>query len=154
VFWNDRLIGERRPDLDPLVAGGLADNEVPLLSRPPDVTNRRLDQVVAVVTGLAATQRDNAQLIAQTPGSAFIRNDVLRGRDVEVLRYGQRSIYWLDAATGEMLRFEGTDSSGRYPVVVDLYQRGPRRIDLPPGSALIDVASIADAYVALAPTSP
>jgi hypothetical protein len=154
VVWTRDSIGERRPALDGVLEGFVDDGQVPVLTRAPDLETRRLDQVVAVVTGLASSQRDNAQLIAQTEGSAFLRDDTLRGRDVVVLRYGQRSVYWLDRTTGELLRFEGSDASGRYPLVVDLLERGPRQTGLPSSGVPVDVAAVAELYGSLGATSP
>ena len=154
VAWTQDSIGERRPALDGVLAGVVGEDQVPVLTRAPDLDGRRLDQVVAVITGLASSQRDNAQLIAQTEGSAYLRDDTLRGREVVVLRYGQRSVYWLDRATGEMLRFEGADSSGRYPLVVDVLDRGPRQTGLPPTAVPVDVGAFAELYGSVATTSP
>lgn len=158
VVWTQGSIGERRPALDAalggVLGGALGPEDVPVLTRAPDIAARRLDQVIAVITGLSSMQRDNAQLIAQTPGSAFLRDHTLRGRDVVVLRYGERSVYWLDRDTGEMLRFEGADASGSYPLVVDVIERGPRTIELPPGAVPVDVATIPELYGALGTSSP
>ena len=154
VVWTQDSIGERRPALDGALVGVVGEGQVPVLTRAPDLATRRLDQVVGIITGLASEQRDNAQLIAQTPGSAFLREDMLRDRQVVVLRYGERSVYWLDRTTGEMLRFEGADASGRYPLVVDFLERGPRTIELPPGAIPVDVAAVGEIYGALAPSSP
>ena len=52
--------------------------------------------LLAVLTGLAAKNPENSQLILQTEGSSYIRNDVLRDQPVVLLRYGKRSIYWIN----------------------------------------------------------
>jgi hypothetical protein len=154
VIWDTATVGERRPQLDVALLGLVSEGETPVIVRPPQKDTRRLDQVIAVITGLAAPQRDNAQLIAQTEGSAFLREDSLRGRDVLVLRYGKRNVYWLDAATGGMLRFEGTDASGRYPLLIDLLERGPRTVEVPPGAAAISVDEVAELYATVASSGP
>jgi hypothetical protein len=119
--------------------------------RPPDM-NRRLDQVIAVIMGLASRRADNAALIAQEPGSAFLRDDTLRDVPVVVLRYGTRNIYWLDAATGDMLRFEGTNQQGNLPTLVDLLELGETSVELPPESARVPVDLVREEYEALAPS--
>jgi len=129
VWWTPTRFGERRPGLDSLL-GPLVAAPEPVIFRPVDL-ERRLDQVAAVVSLLSSDTPENAQLILQTEGSVFLRADRLRGRDAIVLRYGPRSVYWLDAATGSLVRFEGSDASGRLPIVVDLLALGARTIDLP-----------------------
>lgn len=154
VVWEQESVGERRPALDPVLLGQVPPGQAPVLMRTPDPAGRRLDQVIGVVTGLASPQRDNAQLVAQTPGSAFLRDDVLRGREVVVLRFGERSIYWLDRTTGEMLRFEGSDAQGRFPLVVDVLERGPRTVTFPSGASPVDVTQVPQLDAGVLSTSP
>lgn len=135
IWWTPRRVGERRPALDELITGATGIVE-PVIFRPVDI-GRRLDQIAAVVSALATATPENAQLILQTEGSVFLRTDRLRDRVVLVLRYGPRSVYWLDAETGVLLRFEGSDATGSLPIVVDLLALGPRTIDLPPSERLV-----------------
>jgi hypothetical protein len=120
VAWGVDLVAERRPVHDGLLAG-LGYPQGAWISRPVD-QRRRVDQVIAVVMGLAATRPENAVLIQQKQGSAFLRSDTLRGQKVEVVRYGERSIYWIDPLTGRMLRFEGNNPAGTMPIIVDFGQ--------------------------------
>ena len=146
IAWGGTTVAERRPRLDSEVdaLGGQAGKWI---SRPAD-RRRRVDQVIAVVTGLATTRPENAVLIQQTEGSAFLREDSLRGRQVDVMRFGWRSVFWIDRLTGELLRFEGNNSRGDLPVVVDLRLVGDGSIPVPGPGDVID--STADpAFAAL-----
>jgi len=146
VMWDETHVLERRPALDALIQG-LGHPGATLISRAPD-KERRLDQVIAIVTGLAAEVRDNAQLIMQTEGSAFVRTDTLRGRPVDVLRYGTRNLYWIDAETGDMLRLEATSKDGSIPTVVDILQRG--EVDVPePDTGVVEASAIDELYSSL-----
>jgi len=118
VAWGGATVAERRPLLDAR-AEALGGQAGKWLSRRAD-RGRRVDQVIAVVMGLASTRPENAVLIQQTVGSAYLRPDILRGRQVDVMRYGRHSVFWVDRLTGELLRFEGNNSRGNLPVVVDL----------------------------------
>lgn len=154
VWWDERNVFERRPVLDePLRESGLVVSEA-VIRRPVDTGSRRIDQLIAVLIGLAATQRDNAELIAQAEGSAFVRDDTLRGSNVEVLRYGPRTQYWVDTKSGEMARFEGVDSSGQYPVIVDVFARGERPIAADPALEVVDYSEIPPTITDLMSTSP
>lgn len=135
VYWRLDAVGERRPSLDRALIDSGAPAE-PILHRPVD-TSRRIDQVIAVLVALATRQAENAQLILQTPGSAFVREDSLRGRDAHVMRYGLRSTYWLDAETGEMLRFEASNAAGTMPLVIDFLALGPSQVRYPPATQLV-----------------
>jgi hypothetical protein len=132
VAWTREGVAELRPDrieelarlgLDPLATHWL---------RAVDPAGRTVDRLIGVVLGLATERPDNAQLVLQKPDAGFVRRDVLRGTDIEVLRYSDRTLLWVDPATGALLRFEGNDSLGTAPVVVDLIERGPVRVELPP----------------------
>lgn len=128
VWWSLQNVFERRPSLDEdLIDLGVAMT-ASVIERPVDLERRRIDQLIALIIALAAEQPENAELILQTEGSAFLRLDELRGVDVEVLRYGERSIYWVDPTSGRLLRFEGTDESRTFPIVVDLLETGERDI--------------------------
>ncbi|CAB4648620.1 unannotated protein [freshwater metagenome] len=140
VWWSKNVVAERRPTLDSEVARVLPGDGSPLLARSPDTSSRRLDQLIAIVMGLASQTPENAQLILQTEGSAFVRSDELRGKPVLVLRYGQRTLYWLDEETKNLMRFEGTDSTTRFPVVIDFFVLGPKALQVPQGTELVDLA--------------
>jgi hypothetical protein len=132
VAWTRDGVAELRPDrMEELARSGLDPLATHWL-RGVDPESRTLDRLIAIVLGLATERPDNAQLVLQKPDAGFVRRDVVRGVDVEVLRYSDRTVLWVDPTTGELLRFESNDSRGTAPVIVDLVERGPRRIDLPP----------------------
>lgn len=150
VYWSDDAVLEARDDLAPLLAqAGLAAN--PWIARDPDPVGRQLDQALALVTGLASEQRSNPQLVAQEPGSAFLRTDTVRDTDVVVLRYGELTTYWL-ADDGRMLRFESDNSTRTRPAVFDVLSFEEVAIEGPPVSQVTDVAEIADVYAAAVAT--
>jgi len=147
VFWNDTTVFERIPSLDPLLAGrGMPS--VRYVARPADTENRQLDRAIALLVGLAAEVPDNPVLLQQEEGSAFLRDDVLRGAAVTVLRYGQQTVYWLDAA-GVMHRFEGNSTAKNAPIIVDVYERGEQQITFPDPSTVIAVDAIRELYDAV-----
>jgi hypothetical protein len=148
VYWDADAIYERRPELDSLIAamGGPAEA---WLVRPPDPDRRQLDRLVALVAALGAEQPENALLIQQTTGSARLRTDTLRGRPVEVLRYGTRNRYWLAIDDASMLRFEGDSAAGSAPTVIDLGARSALRVDSPPPDRVIPAAAVSELYRAV-----
>lgn len=142
VAWEQNVVAERRPAAgEALVREGLPSSS--WLGRIAD-QRRRIDQVIAVVTGLATKRPENAVLIRQEEGSSFMRNDTLRGTAVEVLRYGQRSIFWIDVATGRMLRFEGNDAEGTLPIIVDFLPRITTAITPPGPTDVVPISSYPD----------
>lgn len=130
VWWQKDAIFERRPSLDAKIQAmtGISRS---VLVRKPDTSRRRLDQVIGIVVGLASQQAENAQLILQTSGSAYLRSDELRGRKVDVMRYGQRSIFWIDSSTGKMWRFEGVNKLGNQPILIDIVKHDVVTISFP-----------------------
>ena len=154
VWWSLERVFERRPSLDEdLIDLGVALT-ASVIERPVDLERRRIDQLIALIVALAAEQPENAELILQTEGSAFLRLDELRGVDVEVLRYGERSIYWVDPTSGRLLRFEGTDGSRTFPIVVDLLETGERDIEPDPSLQVVPFDKIPGDLAAKSTTSP
>jgi hypothetical protein len=119
VAWTREAVAEQRTAGERFVL------------RDIDTAQHTADRLIAIVLGLATERPDNAQLVLQKPDAGFVRSDVLRGVDVEVLRYSERTRLWIDPTTGALLRFESSDRTGSAPVVVDLLTLGPVRIDLP-----------------------
>lgn len=144
ALWSTDAVLERRDTLNQLLAT-TGRPGITFVVRDPDA-NRTLDQAIALVTGLAAEQRDNPLLILQTAGSAYLRTDTLRGTDVVVLRYGDRATYWLAADDHRILRFESDNATHTRPVVLDLIAFGPQTIDGPPVEQVVDVAEVRDQY--------
>lgn len=145
VIWTKELVLEARPAVSRILES-TGRPGVKYVVRRPDIERRLLDRAVAMVMALASAERENAVLIRQKEGSVFMRNDELRGRKVEVLRYGRITRYWLDVETQDLLRFEGDSSSGTAPVVVDLMAFGRRETPIPPQSMVVDVSTIREIY--------
>ena len=129
IAWTPNAIAEKRPAWADRLMG---KDPQSFFVRPVAIDSQQLDRLVAVVVGLAGTQPENAQLILQNQGAQFVRTDTLRNTDAIVLRYSPKLLYWLDAQTGQMLRMEATDSTGTWPIVVDIMKTGPQTIPLPP----------------------
>jgi hypothetical protein len=119
VAWTREAVAEQRTVGEPFVL------------RRVDTAGRTVDRLIAIVLGLATERPDNAQLMLQKPDAGWVRGDVLRGTEVEVLRYSERTLLWVDPVSGALLRFESRDGLGGAPVVVDLLTLGPVRIELP-----------------------
>lgn len=148
VYWEETFILERRPAMDAIVSG-LGGPDTPWIAHQPNPSVRQLDRLVGLIVGLAAEQPDNALLVQQKKGSEFMRTDTLRDRAVEVLRYGNRNIYWLDATDGSMMRFEGNSPGGNAPVVIDILERKVVDPVRPPESDVVPVDQVAEAYAAI-----
>lgn len=148
IAWVGGNILERRSDVAPLLSG-LGYSAESWILRPSDPTSRSIDRIVALLARLSSSEPDNALIIQQKEGSAWMRTDTLRGTPVEVLRYGTQTIYWLDAGTGELLRFEGNSSALNAPVIADFTSRGPRTIALPAPTEAVQVDQIMDLYGAI-----
>lgn len=153
VCWAGNAVAERRPSLDDDLAA-LGFGTATFIARPADFQRRRLDVLLKTVTSLGTEQPENAVLIRQKPDTAFIRTDTLRGIDVVVLRYGDRLLWWIDPTTGDLLRFEGRDSGGTTPVIIDVTAIGPMTIRGPADTAVVTVDRLGDNYLAWAPSSP
>ena len=148
VYWTEDAVYERWPEADATVSamGGPAR---PWIVRAPQPQTRQLDRLLGVVLGLALEQPENALLIQQREGSAFMREDELLGRPVEVLRFGTRSLYWLALDDASMLRFEGNSSAGASPTVVDFLRFGKVAAEAPAGDDVVPVESLPGLYAAL-----
>jgi hypothetical protein len=149
VYWNETTVLERWPGMDDIVSSLGGPNQ-PWVARPPEPATKQIDRLLAILIGLALEQPENAILLQQTEGSAFLRDDALRGRNVEVLRYGNRNVYWLAADDGTMLRFEGNSAGGNAPTVVDLLTHGSVEVPQPDADDVISASAISEIYSAFA----
>lgn len=149
IGWRRDAVLERWPDADEVLRA-MGTPPAPVIVRQPDIA-RRLDQIIAVLVGLAGQRPDNAQLVLQTEGSAFLRKDELRGIPVVVMRFGTRNVYWLAVETGEMMRFEARSAEGDVPIVFDVLERGVQKIDLPEQGLWVSVDTIVELYRSLTP---
>lgn len=150
IAWNNSQIFERRRDLAQILPSlGLAPDT--WITRQIDPINRPVDRLIAILARLSSTEPDNAVLIQQEEGSAFIRTDTWRNSPVNVFRYGRQTLYWLDAETGDLRRFEGNNSSFTAPVIVDVVERSKRTIPLPAANDVVPVSEIRELYESTAP---
>jgi hypothetical protein len=147
VIWGPNVVLERRPTLNAL-AKTLGRGDFDWVARPATESNRELDAALAIVTGLASQQRDNPQLFGSKAGSAFLRTDTLRETPVEVLRFGERVIFWVSTTDGTMMRLESNSENGLRPRVVDILTRGTQTIREPEPSRVVDVALLNELYEA------
>jgi hypothetical protein len=149
VYWTADAVLERVPALSALAAQ-LGQRAAEFYVRAPDVEGRNLDSLIQLITSLGAEQRDNAVLISQQPGTAWLRSDTMPSTDapVDVLRYGDRTTYWLEAGGVTLLRFEGNNSDGTRPVLVDLRGHGPRTIEFPPAADVAETSQLLELYEA------
>ena len=152
VLWDRSVVLEYRPGL--VKAMQKVKPHAVLVARVPDRQHRRLDQVIEVVTALAAPKRENPQLIRQRLQSRFIRTDTLNGRQVDVLRYGPLTTVWVDPKTGTMLRFESSNKDKTAPIVVDLAKTSAKGIQPPPPGAVVTAAELGDLWTTRGTTSP
>lgn len=153
VFWGRNVVLERRPTLD-VVLGEIGYPMGRFVARPIDLKKRRLDVLISTVMGMGMEQPDNAVLIRQREGSAFVRNDTLRDTKVQVLRYGDRLTMWIDPTTGNLLRFEGTNSQKNFPVIIDILSAGKVAINGPVSKVVVDGTKLGGDYETWAPRSP
>ena len=149
VYWNETTVLERWPGMDEIVSS-LGGPDRPWVARPPEPATKQIDRLLAILIGLALEQPENALLLQQTEGTAFLRDDVLRGIDVEVLRYGSRNVYWLAADDGIMLRFEGNSAGGNAPTVVDFLAHGTVEVPRPDDGDVVSASAIPEIYSAFA----
>jgi hypothetical protein len=153
VWWDDKSVAEWRPTLEDEVRRVTGDVSNPVLVRDPDQESRRLDQLLALVIGLSARTPENAQLILQEPDSAFLRKDSIRNQPVLVFRYGKRTVYWIHEIDKTLLRFEGNNSSGQFPVLVDFEDFGPKVLTFPKNATLVKLSEYTE-LSKLIPVSP
>lgn len=150
VLWADNQVLERRRDVAAALPSlGLAPDT--WVARPIDPANRPVDRIISILMRLSSTEPDNAVLIQQQEGSAFMREDTWRDIPVNVFRYGKQTLYWLDAASGELRRFEGNNSRFTSPVIVDIVERSKRTIVLPDDSAVVSIDRLRELYDATTP---
>lgn len=147
VYWTEDVVLERIPQLTDLLAARGSPG-IEWVARPPETATRQLDRAIALLVALASETRSNPVLLQQEEGSAFLRFDVLRETDVEVLRFGMRNRYWLDVESGDMLRFDGDAEAGGAPIVIDVLDRGPRSIPAPDPATVVDVTVVDELYPA------
>lgn len=153
VYWGGVTVLESRPSLWPYLADKGYEN-ARYVARDGDTKARRLDVLLQTVMSMGMEQPENAVLVRQREGSAYLRDDELRGTKVQVLRFGDRLIMWIDPLTGDLLRFEGTNTERTFPIVIDVLSRGPRTVEGPAAIAVVPASALGEEYLQLTPKSP
>lgn len=142
VAWSGEYVAEWRPNLDQVLRERGVRTPAYVIRAAKQ--GRRLDDIIRIVAALASKSPDNQLLIRQTDGSSYLRDDELRGDATEVLRYGERSIFWISKASGALLRFEGNAENNQLPIVINLYPTGGESVILPDPENFIDLRRIPD----------
>jgi hypothetical protein len=92
-------------------------------------------------------------LILQKEDASFLRTDVLRNRPVLVFRYGRRTIYWIDKEGKTLLRFEGNNTTGQFPIIIDFEDFGSKVLTFPRNATLVKLSEYTE-LSRLIPVSP
>ena len=117
------------------------------VARAVDTDKYRVDTQLAIVRALASDVRENPQLLRQN-GVTWVRDDTFNEVDVEIFQYGTNTKFWVEKGTTRLLRFEGNNSDGTAPVIIDFSDPGARTIDLPTLEETVAVQDIAELYAA------
>jgi hypothetical protein len=145
VYWEEKFLLERRLKFDTIMPA-LGGPSTPWFGRLPEPSTRQLDRLLGIIMSLAAEQPENALLIQQTPGTSFMRSDLIRDQAVDVLRFGQRTLYWLRTGTDELLRFEANAEAGLAPVLVDILESGPFAAPPPRATDIVSPQKFPEIY--------
>jgi hypothetical protein len=115
------------------------------VARPLDTVKYRVDAQLAILRALASDVQENPQLLRQN-GVTWQRDDTLDGVAVEVFQYGLNTKFWVQKGTTRLLRFDGNNSDGNNPVIIDFTDPGARTIDLPTLDETVAVEDVAELY--------
>lgn len=144
VAWYNDTVLEYIPSLVALAedqgTGGFR-----WVARAVDTETYRVDSQLAILRALSSDVRENPQLLRQN-GVTWVRDDALNGVEVEVFQYGESTRFWVQKGTTRLLRFEGNNSDGNNPVIIDFSDPGARTIALPALDETIAVQEIAELY--------
>ena len=153
AIWGKDFVLERRASAA-TVLEAQAGRPIEFVARPVDVERRRLDAIIATVNAMSMKTPENVQILRQKEGSALLREDVLRGTKVLVMRYGTRVILWVDPAAQRLVRFEGNSAAGNMPIIVDVIRRLTPRIPTPKQEYVTTYDTLGGTFLQIAPTSP
>lgn len=131
VWWRKDVVVQSVPALAAVLKA--ADRQPVFVRHLPNPQANPIDKACAILLHLGSKQRDNPLLVRQAEGSAYLGDATIRGTAVQVLRYGAVNRFWIDPATGLMLRFAGNGKAGKSPETVDLLTHEPQTIYAPPG---------------------
>jgi len=140
IAWGGDYVFEHRPDVS-ATSEALGQGPIDYVSHLANPEERTLDSLVAVVAALGSQTRENPLLLQQN-GVQLERRDELAGTPVDVYLYGEQTRVWVETGTSHMLRFEGNNSAGTRPVIVDLSNPAPRELALAPDAVVVDEAAV------------
>ena len=144
VAWYEDTVLEYIPSLVDLAA----QQDLPgfrWVARSVDTDTYRVDGQLAIIRALASDVQENPQLLRQN-GVTWLRDDTLNQVDVEVFQYGASTRFWVQKGTTRLLRFEGNNSDGNNPVIIDFSDPRPRTIALPTLEETVPIESIEELY--------
>jgi hypothetical protein len=144
IAWYNDTVLEYIPSL---VALAEEQGHAPFrwVARAADTDTYRVDVELSILRALASDVRENPQLLRQN-GATWQRDDTLNGVDVEVFQYGDATRFWVQKGTTRLLRFEGNNSDGNNPVIIDFSKPGVRKIDLPTLEETVAIQDVAELY--------
>ena len=145
IYWGPNDVLERIPALSEL-ADQLGRPAVQFVARSGAPAQRHLDAMIGIVTGMAASERENPLLLQQNDSLRWLRSDTVRGVAVDVFRFGDRSVYWLEQGGTALYRFEGNMANGQRPVVIDLLTRGAQDVRGPLATDVVQIALVQELY--------
>ena len=130
----DTTFGDGRPPEHQQIAwtdkqAAITDSEGQWQQRILDPKQYPVDQVLALVNGMASQTRDNPTLLRQGP-SQFLRAETVGTTPVDVYKYGERTTWFVDPS-GRLVRMQAEIPSFGGTVSIDLLNPGTRSIELP-----------------------
>lgn len=142
LYWSGNTLLQTVPGLEEAMEKeGRAG--VTLAARPLDARTAALDQTILVIQKLASEAAENPILLRQGD-TGFLGSINVDGVSYDQIRYG-KSVYVIDTK-GTLRRMVATFKSINGPVVFDFTNRGPRTIELPNPSKVVDIATIPEVY--------
>ena len=131
VWWREDMVIQSHPALAAVLRA--ADRPEVYVAHRPNPQANPIDKAAAILMHLGSRRRENALLVRQKKGSAYLGNDDVRGTPTQILRYGEINTFWIDPRSGLMQRFAGNNSTGKSPQRVDLLTHERQVIYAPPG---------------------
>ena len=140
IAWGGDQVLERMPEVS-AISEAAGQGPIDYVAHTADPEQRTLDSLIAVVAALASESRENPLLLQQN-GVQLERHDTLANTPVDVFLYGDRTRLWVESGTSTLKRFEGNNTQGTRPVIVDLSDPGTRELKLPAGVVVVDEAEL------------
>lgn len=144
VRWTADAVFRALPGLpERLASRGRPDVRWVVL--PAEPTGRRLDVVISLLLGLAATTPDNPVNLQRQPDVQALGENAIDGRAVHVFRKGRIEL-WIDKHDSmlrrAMAQLAFTDSA----LQIDVSGFGPQPFAIPPTDEIVDGREIPDVY--------